>query len=104
MTGAAAGVYDNNVLNTVNYPLILWNIDTQDWYNRDAKKTANKTIKKAFNGGIVLMHDLYSSNVEALKIMLPELESKGYKFVTINEMANYFDVTLKNGKAYRYIE
>ena len=98
------GAYDNNVLNTVNYPLILWNIDTQDWYNRDAKKTAKKAIRKAFDGGIVLMHDLYSSNIEALKIILPELESKGYRFVTINEMADYFDVTLKSGKAYRYIE
>lgn len=98
------GSYNSKVLNTVSHPLIMWNIDTKDWDTRDAKKTANTVIKKAFNGGIALMHDLYSSNVEALKIMLPELEAKGYRFVTISEMSEVFGVTLENGKAYRYIE
>ena len=98
------GSYNSKVLNTVSHPLIMWNIDTKDWDTRDAKKTANTVIKKAFNGGIALMHDLYSSNVEALKIMLPELEAKGYRFVTISEMSEEFGVTLENGKAYRYIE
>ena len=98
------GSYNSKVLNTVSHPLIMWNIDTKDWDTRDAKKTANTVIKKAFNGGIALMHDLYSSNIEALKIMLPELEAKGYKFVTISEMSEGFGVTLENGKAYRYIE
>lgn len=98
------GSYNSKVLNTVSHPLIMWNIDTKDWDTRDAKKTANTVIKKAFNGGIALMHDLYFSNVEALKIMLPELEAKGYRFVTISEMSEVFGVTLENGKAYRYIE
>jgi len=98
------GTYNSKVLSTVEHPLIMWNIDTKDWDNRNAEKTANTVIKKAFNGGIALMHDLYSSNIEALKIMLPELEAKGYKFVTISEMSEEFGVTLEKGKAYRYIE
>lgn len=98
------GNYDKTVLSNVSYPLILWNIDTKDWSNRNAKKTSNIMLKKAFNGGIALMHDLYESNVEALKIALPELEARGYNFVTIEEMSNKFNVTLKKGNAYRYIE
>lgn len=98
------GNYNNRVLNAANVPLILWNIDTKDWYTLDGTKTGNTVIKKAFNGGIALMHDLYASNIEALKIMLPELEAKGYNFVTVEELADNFNVKLKKGEAYRYIE
>jgi len=47
-----------------------------------------KSIYLADDGGIVIMH-CYKGNtptVEALKIILPELKSQGYKFVTLTQL------------------
>lgn len=98
------GHYDNFVLETVETPLILWNIDPKDWYYLDHKKIADIVIKKAFDGGIVIFHDLYAETKESLKIILPELTHQGYKFVTIEEMAEIYGIELKKGRVYRYIQ
>ena len=38
--------------------------------------------------------------VEAVKILIPELQKKGYQFVTVSEMEEYKGVKLKAGKLY----
>jgi peptidoglycan/xylan/chitin deacetylase (PgdA/CDA1 family) len=98
------GLSNDHVLSLADAPFILWNIDTNDWDYLDQTKISNVVFKKAFNGGIVLMHDLYKETKESLKIILPELEAQGYNFVTISEMAEEFNVDLLPGKIYRYIE
>lgn len=50
---------------------------------------SNKVIRNARNGDIVLFHDHVhgqSQTREALKIILPELEKKGFRFVTVSEL------------------
>ena len=46
------------------------------------------------------MHDLYSQSAEAAVRAIPELISRGYKLVTISELAESKGVSLENGKAY----
>lgn len=77
------------------YSVILWNVDSLDWkYKSTAKSVKQKNIdtivdrvmSKATNGDIVLMHDLYSNTLEAIKIILPLLKEQGYEFVTVSEL------------------
>lgn len=68
-----------------NLPTISWSIDTLDWKYRNAEKIADKIIKNAEDGAIILLHDLYSTSVEGALIAMEELSDE-YAFITIEEM------------------
>lgn len=73
---------------------IGWNVDTEDWRTPGAETIAER-IMSAKSGDIILMHDGggdRSQTIEALKIALPYLKEKGFKFVTIDELLAYDDV------------
>ncbi|MDP1509722.1 polysaccharide deacetylase family protein [Paenibacillus ottowii] len=66
-----------------------WHQDTLDWRKPGVHRIANKVLRNARNGDIVLMHDFVhhsTQTVEALKIILPELKKRGYSFVTVSEL------------------
>ncbi|MGF7059322.1 polysaccharide deacetylase family protein [Brassicibacter mesophilus] len=75
-----------------NCSVILWTYyqDSRDWSNPGIDKIIDTVLSQIQNGDIVLFHDHNeaeeSQTVEALKIILPELIEKGYRFVTISEL------------------
>ncbi len=83
-------------------PLILWSIDTLDWKSRNKKKVVNAALKKAKNGDIILMHDIYKSTAMAAEVIIKELSSKGYQLVTVEELYQAKGVDLLKGKAYAH--
>ena len=80
------------------YSIILWNVDTEDWKNKySSGDTENKKKNKidtivanvmsnVSDGSIILMHDIYESTYDAVKILLPLLQAKGYEVVTVSEL------------------
>lgn len=56
------------------------------------KKIVANTISNIENGDIILFHDYVyydeSHTVEALKVIIPELINRGYKFVTLSQLLN----------------
>ena len=48
------------------------------------------------------MHDIYSATANALNIIIPELQNRGYTFVTVSELFYYKEVNLEKGKVYGY--
>ena len=95
------GSINARVRSTIKYPLINWDIDTLDWKSRN-KNSIMKEIRKfkSYDGRVILMHGIYTSTLDAVKILAPELQKKGYQFVTVSEMAKYKGVKLKAGKLY----
>lgn len=94
------GSINGKIKKVSNYPIIIWNIDTLDWKYHSSKKIAKRVINKVKDGNIVLMHDIYSATANSLNIIIPELQSKGYTFVTVSELFYYKNMTLENGKVY----
>ncbi|VXD22774.1 conserved hypothetical protein [Planktothrix serta PCC 8927] len=86
------GILDNGVAEyarSKNYAVIMWSIDTKDYQQASAEILANRVLNQARPGDIVLMHDGGGNRfqtIEALKIMIPELQKQGYRFVTIPEL------------------
>lgn len=88
------GYYNDSVIEAAKesgYTVILWSWhqDTEDWKSPGVEAIVNKVLNNVRNGDIVLMHDnvMHShQTVDALKIILPELKARGYKFVTISEL------------------
>lgn len=96
------GAYNDKIKKISNMPIILWDIDTLDWKYHNSKKIASRVINSVKDGDIILMHDIYSATGNSLNIIIPELLSRGYTFVTIPELFYYKGITLEEGKVYRY--
>lgn len=94
------GATTDEIENNMQYPLVMWSVDTTDWQSKDASAVANHVLSVAKDGDIVLMHDIYGSTVEAVKIMIPILQERGYQIVTVSEMAQMRGVTLEDGEKY----
>lgn len=87
-----SGEYNEKVLavaNDLGYKIIFWSIAYLDYDVN--KQPGAEYVKEHFrkyhhNGAIVLMHNVSSSNAEALRTVIQELKSEGYTFKSLNEI------------------
>ncbi len=88
--------------NTIDKPFIC-GFCPSDWDAKVTKeKTAEDILKTVRNGHIILLHDS-SYNLKsalALDTIIPELQSKGYEFVTISKLFEVFEKTPEKGVIY----
>lgn len=77
------------VLNQNGLQVALWNVDSEDWKNRDKQITLERAKAGEFDGAMILFHDLYPTTLEAVKELVPYLQSKGYQLVTVSELFKY---------------
>lgn len=94
------GSINDSVRSTVGTPMILWSIDTLDWETQDAQKTVDTVMSQVQDGSIILMHDIFSTSVDAAEIFIPKLIEEGYQLVTIHELAKIKGTELQTGVAY----
>ncbi|GGD75473.1 polysaccharide deacetylase family protein [Paenibacillus nasutitermitis] len=88
------GVYDDTIVKVSNQmglvPIMWsWHQDTRDWSRPGVQRIRNKVLENARNGDIVLFHDHVQGKTQttaALKVILPELKARGYRFITVSEL------------------
>lgn len=91
------GSYNNTVISFVNTPIALWNVDPRDWESRNTSAVYNHIIENAADGNIILLHDLYSTSVEAAIKAIDKLSADGYQFVTVEELMKRNGTTPEKG-------
>lgn len=96
------GSFNNKIKKISNNPIILWDVDTLDWKYHNSKKITDKVLKNVRDGDVILMHDIYISTVNAIDNIIPILQKRGYKFVTVSELFYYKDISLEKGKIYGF--
>lgn len=96
------GAYNNTIKKIGDMPIIIWDIDTLDWKYHNSKRIASRVINKVKDGDIILMHDIYSATANSLNIIIPELQNRGYTFVTVPELFYYKEITLEKENVYGY--
>lgn len=94
------GAYNDAVLNQLHQPVVLWDLDTEDWDSRNAQTIVDHIIANIDDGDIILMHDIYESTAEAVELLVPRLKEMGYQVVSVSEMAEYKGKELELHKAY----
>jgi len=94
------GAYNDEVLKQLEQPVILWDLDTEDWDSRNAQVIVDNIITNIEDGDIILMHDIYESTAEAVELLVPRLKEMGYQVVSVSEMAEYRGKELELHKAY----
>lgn len=91
------GVLDNGLADFVKdrkHVVVMWSADSVDWHYKSPEEITNNVLKRATNGGIVLLHDGGGPRmhvVKALPKIIEELRKQGYKFVTVSELLEIKD-------------
>ena len=70
----------------VNLTTVLWNVDSLDWKFQNTDRIVRRVEKDVKDGDIILMHDIFSTSVEAALRIVDDLQKRGYEFVTVEEL------------------
>ena len=90
------GFYNDTILKMARddgYITILWSVDPYDWRYPPVGDIVNVVLKDSKPGSIILLHDgkYPSSTPEALGFIIDSLSTRGYEFVTVSELLQYYE-------------
>jgi hypothetical protein len=71
---------------------IIWNVDPRDWSLPGTSAIVSRVLDSAGDGTIILLHDgggFRAQTVAALPTIITALRSRGYGFVTIEQMVQH---------------
>ncbi len=94
------GFVNDRISSRIYKPIILWSLDTLDWQNRNTEEICSNILDNVKDGDIILMHDIYGTTADAVKIVVPELVKRGYQLVTVSELNQYRQATMLPGQKY----
>ena len=80
--------------------ILSWSLDPKDWACDDAATITERVVKKVKDGDVILLHDMSDSSVTAALRIVDRLEARGFRFVTVSELAKIKGVILTPGKVY----
>ncbi|MEU3306541.1 polysaccharide deacetylase family protein [Nocardiopsis sp. NPDC055551] len=80
------GSLSDTARETIDKPMLLWDVDTLDWQHRDPETTVDIAEEETDEGSVLLFHDIHETTVEAIPDVLETLSEDGYEFVTVDEM------------------
>ena len=93
---APYGNWSDDIISTVGKPFFTWSLDSMDWSYLDVNKDYDAVMNGDLtDGSSILMHDIHEPSVQAAIKMIPELVQKGYKLMTVSELAAAKGVTLQ---------
>ena len=94
------GYITDKRVQTCQYAVIMWDVDSEDYkYSYQPSTTLSEAEKAELvdkivenvmsqvkDGSIILMHDIYLSTSDAVKIILARLYEEGYDVVSVSEL------------------
>jgi len=86
----------------LGYALVMWTVDPQDWRlrNQCVDYLYNHIINNAYDGAIVVLHDVFASTADAMELVIPRLIADGFELVTVTELLEYFFGEIVPGRVY----
>ena len=80
--------------------ILSWSVDPKDWATTSVGNIETAVLKKIQDGDIVLLHDMSISSVQAALDIVDVLQSQGYRFVTVSELAKLRKTPIRPGRMY----
>lgn len=86
---------------------VLWTLSTRDWQRPQARQIARRVLTKATDGAIILLHDAKyndpeedrSQTVQALPEIIRGLRARGFRLVTLTELASAMPPSFRSMEA-----
>lgn len=79
----------DEALTVLGYEPVFWTVDSRDWTGKPANAIARDVLRQVKDGDVLLFHDYTcpgENTLHALEKIIPALLSRGYRFVTVEEM------------------
>lgn len=89
------------VAGAMGFAIADWSVDPKDWATQDTAAVGRSILEDARDGDVVLMHDMSQSSVEAALNIIDLLQRRGFRFVTLSELARLRGVPIRDGETYR---
>ena len=84
----------------IDAPLIHWSVDTLDWQTLNEYSVRDAILEDAYDGAIVLLHDIHGTSVDGALMAIDVLLARGYELVTVSELFRRRGVELEDGERY----
>ena len=94
------GLIDSQRAALIKTPMVYWTVDPQDWKLLNRDKVVSAVLECVRPGDIVLLHDFYSTSVDAALEIVDKLGEEGYIFVTVEELFRIQGVEPQAGMLY----
>ncbi len=91
------GATNDRVRQLLNVPSIMWSLDPKDWEDMNAQIVCDRIVNRAFDGVIILVHDLSGTSVRGALMAIDILQDSGYEFVTVRELYRRRGAPMQNG-------
>ncbi len=85
----------------ITVPMVHWSVDPRDWESRNTDKVVRAVLEAVQPGDIILLHDIYSTSVDAALQIVDTLEEQGYWLVTVEELLILGGIQPQEGVLYR---
>lgn len=95
------GIVDSSVVKWADGPIVLWSVDPEDWKDHDVGRIVASVLEHVEDGDIILMHDIYNASVDAAVQVVDGLLSKGYSFLTVEQLLAYKGIEPQAGYLYQ---
>lgn len=83
------GKFDRKTVDSVRkngMKLVLWDINSRDYTGVSPSFIADRVVRKAVPGSILLFHSGVKATIDALPEIVSRLRKNGFEFVTLDEM------------------
>lgn len=85
---------------TAGLSILSWSLDPKDWATRDTAAITARVVEQVKDGDVILLHDMSDSSVTAALGIIDRLEARGFRFVTVSQLAEIRGTKLEPGKVY----
>jgi peptidoglycan/xylan/chitin deacetylase (PgdA/CDA1 family) len=84
----------------MGFAMVNWSVDSHDWRAMDVDEIVSAVMDYAYDGAIVMGHEVFGTTLEAFERIIPELLMSGFQIVTVSELLmNTFD-EIESGRVY----
>ena len=91
--GSCASACDIALAHKYGLEPLQWDLLAGDRVQPNSKVIVNKVIRSVQNGSIIVLHSQGGpeapKTLEALKVIVPALKARGFKFVTVKELLGH---------------
>lgn len=86
------------------YELVLWDVHSLDQEGLSANVIASRVLAQVKDGDVILMHNGLASTREALNLIIPALQERGYEFVTVSQLMQTRDHSEVRSRSSSFIQ